>query len=418
MYDLIVVGGGLTGVAAAVAAKREGVEKVLLIEQSGFLCGAPGMNYVNPFMPYQLKQKDGSKDWLSKGMFKEIMERLRSKNGIAYEYGCPVFNEEILKIVMDELTDDYDVEVLFHAKLIAAQCSDGKVTSVTVAGKSGQLKLEAKYFIDATGDADLSAFAGFPYHVGREDGLCQPMTLCFRIGNIDQEKFDQDERRRAQDLYKQYQAEGKITNPRENILIFKHAMPDVLHFNTTRVIKHNPVDMWDLSKAEKIARKQMYEMYTFLKENIKGFEDSVLMSSAPAIGVRESRMIDGEYTLKVEDLTSFTKFEDGIAACNYDIDIHSPDGSGTSHWYFPDGEYYTIPYRCLIPKDSKNLLTAGRCISSTHEAQASYRIMPVCATLGEAAGLAIGLAVKENQNVKDVDTISLRAKLKENGAFF
>ena len=162
----------------------------------------------------------------------------------------------------------------------------------------------------------------------------------------------------------------------------------------------------------------MYEMYTFLKENIKGFEDCVLMSSAPAIGVRESRMIDGEYTLKVEDLTSFTKFEDGIAACNYDIDIHSPDGSGTSHWYFPDGEYYTIPYRCLIPKDSQNLLTAGRCISSTHEAQASFRIMPVCATLGEAAGLAIGLAVKNNQNVKDVDTDVLRAKLKENGAFF
>lgn len=418
MYDLIVVGGGLTGVAAAVAAKREGVEKVLLIEKSGFLCGAPGMNYVNPFMPYQLKQEDGSRDWLSRGMFKEIMDRLRAKNGIAYDFWSPVFNEEILKIVMDDLTDDYGIEVLFHAKLIDAQCSDGKVTSVTVAGKSGQLKLEAKYFIDATGDADLSAFAGFPYHVGREDGLCQPMTLCFRIGNIDQEKFDQDERRRAQDLYKQYQAEGKITNPRENILIFKHAMPDVLHFNTTRVIKHNPVDMWDLSKAEKIARKQMYEMYTFLKENIKGFEDSVLMSSAPAIGVRESRMIDGEYTLKVEDLTSFTKFEDGIAACNYDIDIHSPDGSGTSHWYFPDGTYYTIPYRCLIPKDSKNLLTAGRCISSTHEAQASFRIMPVCATLGEAAGLAIGLAVKENQNVKDVNTDVLRAKLKENGAFF
>lgn len=418
MYDLIVVGGGLTGVAAAVAAKREGVEKVLLIEKSGFLCGAPGTNYVNPFMPYQLKQEDGTRDWLSRGMFKEIMERLRAKNGIAHDFWSPVFNEEILKIVMDDLTDDYGVEVLFHAKLIDAQCGDGKVTSVTVAGKSGLLKLEAKYFIDATGDADLSAFAGFPYHVGREDGLCQPMTLCFRIGNIDQEKFDQDERRRAQDLYKQYQAEGKITNPRENILIFRHAMPDVLHFNTTRVIKHNPVDMWDLSKAEKIARKQMYEMYTFLKENIKGFEDSVLMSSAPAIGVRESRMIDGEYTLKVEDLTSFTKFEDGIAACNYDIDIHSPDGSGTSHWYFPDGTYYTIPYRCLIPKDSKNLLTAGRCISSTHEAQASFRIMPVCATIGEAAGLAIGLAVKENQNVKDVNTDVLRAKLKENGAFF
>lgn len=421
MYDLIVVGGGLTGVAAAVAAKREGVEKVLLIEQSGFLGGAPGMNYVNPFMPYQLvvgEDKTKDREWLSKGMFKEVLTRLREKNGVPYDHWSPVFNEEILKIIMDELTDEYGVEVLFHAKLVDVACVDGKVNSVTVAGKSGQLTLEAKYFVDATGDADLSAFAGFPFHLGREDGLCQPMTLCFRIGNIDTEAFSGEERQRAQALYKEYQAAGKITNPRENILIFKHALPGVLHFNTTRVVKHNPTDMWDVSKAEKIARKQMYEMYNFLKDNICGFENSVLLSSAPAIGVRESRMIDGEYTLTVEDLTSFTKFEDGIAACNYDIDIHSPDGSGTSHWYFPDGTYYTIPYRCLIPKNSKNLLTAGRCISSTHEAQASYRIMPVCCTLGEAAGVAIGLAVKNSANVKDVDTTTLRAKLKEYDAFF
>ena len=132
------------------------------------------------------------------------------------------------------------------------------------------------------------------------------------------------------------------------------------------------------------------------------------------IGVRESRMIDGEYTLTKEDLLACARFDDSIAVCNYDIDIHSPDGSGTSHYYFPKGEYYTIPYRCLIPKNAENLLVAGRCVSATHDAQASLRIMPTCATLGDAAGIAASIA--SNGNVRSVDTNELRKILKEKGA--
>ena len=127
-------------------------------------------------------------------------------------------------------------------------------------------------------------------------------------------------------------------------------------------------------------------------------------------------MIEGEYILTQEDLLAFTKFEDSIAACNYDIDIHNPSGSGTSHYYFPHGEYYTIPYRCLTPKGTDNLLVAGRCISSTHEAQASYRIMPTCATLGQAAGCAAAMAVQNQCGVKEIDIKALQALLTENGA--
>ena len=131
------------------------------------------------------------------------------------------------------------------------------------------------------------------------------------------------------------------------------------------------------------------------------------------IGVRESRMIEGEYVLTQEDLMACTKFEDGVVCCNYDIDIHNPEGSGTSHYFFEDGEYYTIPYRCLIPRGSRNLLVAGRCISSTHEAQASYRIMPVCCCLGEAAGIAAARCGKENADVPDIDMRGYREELKQ-----
>jgi len=161
----------------------------------------------------------------------------------------------------------------------------------------------------------------------------------------------------------------------------------------------------------------MFEMYEFLKANIEGFENADIAFSAPQIGVRESRMIDGLHMLNEEELKACTKFDDAIAAGNYDIDIHNPAGSGTSHYYFKDGEYYTIPYRCLIPKNADNLLVAGRCISSTHEAQASYRIMPIVTTLGQAAGVAAAVSLKQNVCPKDADIREIQRILKENGAF-
>ena len=154
-----------------------------------------------------------------------------------------------------------------------------------------------------------------------------------------------------------------------------------------------------------------------MKKHADGLENSFLMMTAPQIGVRESRMIVGEYVLKEADLRAFTKFDDGIAACNYDIDIHNPEGTGTSHYYFPEGEYYTIPYRSLIPKECSNMLVAGRCISSDHGAQASYRIMPVVCCIGEAAGTAIALASTDRADVRYIDVRKLQDRLRSNGAF-
>ena len=411
-WDLIVVGGGLTGVAAAVSARRQGLE-VLLIEKAGFLGGAPGTLLINPFMPYSTTV-DGKRFELSRGFFSELRVLLKELGG--YKDGREDIHEEYVKLALDRLVMKEGVRPLLHAVLCGVEKDGETLTAVKVVTKAGVLTFRGRYFIDSTGDADLAVAAGCPYHLGRPDGLCQPMTLCFRIGNVDIPTF-QKNRQAMQEKYKQFQAEGKIKNPRENALIFNTLVDGVLHFNTTRVVKHNPTDPFDVTEAEMIAREQMFEMYYFLRDNCPGFEHSQLLYSAGEIGARESRMIDGEYLLTETDLRDCVKFDDAIAAGNYDIDIHNPEGTGTSHYYFPAGTWYTIPYRSLLPKNADNLLVAGRCISSTHEAQASYRVMPIVTTLGQAAGVAAAVAAKAGVGVKDVDVGKVQEILVENGAF-
>lgn len=414
-YNLVVAGGGLSGVAAAVSAAREGL-KVLLVEKSGCLSGAISNNLVYPFMPYwttNIKNKDAAKKYLSQGIFKEMKERHDR-----YVDDCKdhEFNSEYFKIVLDDMTAEAGVDVLFHAVVYDVKNDNRKITAVEITAKAQKITVEADFFIDATGDGDLFYLAGCDYQLGREsDSLCQPMTTCFRMSGVDLDLFT-EERPRLQELYKEKQAKGEITNPRENILVFFGVGEDVLHFNSTRVVKLNPTNPFDVSKAEVIARKQIHELICFLRENSNAFHESALISVAVNIGVRESRKLKGVHILTGDELINCTRFEDSIALGNYDIDIHSPTGTGTSHRYFGEGEFYTIPYRTLLPKEYDNLLVAGRCISVTHEAQASVRIMPICCCLGEAAGTAVAIAHNTDKNVHTVDIKALQKKLIENGA--
>lgn len=416
-YDIIVAGGGFAGAAAAIAASRCG-SSVLLFDKSNCLGGAAANCLVNPFMPYAT-HVDGEVKKLSAGIFKEIRDRLdemRQITGEMLHSDSPTFSEEHLKLVLNRMALESGVNLLFHAYLSDVTCEDGKITSLTVATKAGNISLCADYYIDATGDADLAVQSGCQYHLGRPaDNLCQPMTLCFRLSNVDLEKFAA-ERPHMQELYKQFQAEGKIKNPRENILIFPTVQANGLHFNSTRIVKLNPVDPFDVTRAEIEAREQVLELYLFLKENLESMKHAELVSTAAEIGVRESRMIDGLHLLTGTELKECTRFEDSIACGNYDIDVHNPEGSGTSHYYFPDGQYYEIPYRSLLPKEISNLLVAGRCISADHDAQASIRIMPIVCSLGEAAGVGASVAAKEGvapaqANIKEIQRI-----LVENGA--
>ncbi len=413
-YDLIVAGGGLSGVAAAVSAAREGL-KVLLTEKSGCLGGAISNCLIYPFMPYWTRtDKDNkNKQYLSQGIFKEM--KIRHDK---YVSDCKdhEFNSEYLKIVLDDMTTEAGVDVLFHGVVYDVKITDRQITAVDITAKSQHITAEADFFIDATGDGDLFFLAGCDFQLGREsDGFCQPMTTCFRMSGVDLDLFTED-RPRLQELYKEKQAKGEITNPRENILVFFGVGEDVLHFNTTRVIKLDPTNPFDVSRAEVIARRQIHELVSFLKDNSKAFDESALISIAVNIGVRESRKLKGVHILTADELIDCTRFEDSVALGNYDIDIHNPTGTGTSHRYFGDGEYYTIPYRSLLPKEFDNLLVAGRCISATHEAQASVRILPICCCLGEAAGTAAALAHKTNKNAHTVDIKNLQKKLTENGA--
>ncbi|MBR2907074.1 MAG: FAD-dependent oxidoreductase [Clostridia bacterium] len=410
-YDLAVIGGGFAGVAAALAAARGGA-KVLIVEKSNCLGGAAVNCLVNPFMPYWTKI-DGKRVDLSTGIFKEIHDRLEERNAMKKES----FLEEELKYILNEMVIEANIDLLFHAYIFRANTCADRIVSVTVATKSGEMQIEADYFIDATGDAQLAYLAGCPTVLGREpDHLCQPMTLCFRVGNVDVDKFFAS-RERLKISHAQSLAAGELINPRENILVFRTPIHNVLHFNTTRVVRKNPTSPEEVTEAEVLARKQVYEIYDFMKRHADGLENSFLMMTAAEIGVRESRMIVGDYVLTEQDCKNCVKFEDAIAACNYDIDIHNPEGTGTSHYYFPAGAYYTIPYRSLIPKNINNMLVAGRCISSDHGAQASYRIMPVVCCIGEAAGSAIGLAARSGCSVRDINPKDLQSVLKKNRAY-
>lgn len=413
-YNLVIVGGGFAGCSAALSAAREGMS-VLIIDNGNALGGTSVNCLVIPFMRYWTKI-NGERYDLCAGNFAKICNEMQKLGDKAIRNN--LFNEEYLKICLNRMLTDAGVELLFHSFVSGAEVDGKTVKSVEITNKSGKMNVSADYFIDASGDADLAYLAGFPFRLGREsDGLCQPMTLCFRMANVDMDLF-REERAAIDKLYKEYKEQGKIKNPREDVLPFTTLANGVLHLNSTRVVKLDPTNAFDVTKAEIEAREQMYELFCFLRDNFESCKNSTLISSGAAIGVRESRMIDGEYVLTGDDLKNCVRFDDSVAFGNYDIDIHNPEGSGTSHYFFDDGKYYTIPYRALIPKGAENMIVAGRCISVDHDAQASVRIMPIVCCIGEAAGCAAAVAFKEGCAVKNADVSKIQELLKSNDARF
>lgn len=411
-FDVIVAGGGPGGIAAAIASAREGA-KTLLVERYGFLGGAGTAMMVNPWMSY--RAGDGGEQIIF-GVLQELIDGMSELGMYGHPKARNAFDPEALKVVAERLCLEAGVTLLYHTFLAGVNMgSEGNIRSIRLANKSGLVDLSARMYVDATGDADLAALAGAVVEKGREvDSHCQPMTLNFRMADVDIPRMpDKNEITR---LFLEAKERGELDCPREDVLWFYANQPDVIHFNTTRVILKDATDPWQLTEAEIEGRRQVQQLVAFLKKDVAGFENAYLQTTAPQIGVRESRRVIGEHVLTAEELLSACKFDDCVARGAYPVDIHNPTGSGTIIRKLKPGEWYDIPLRSLIPLKLDNLLVGGRPISATHEAHSAIRVQPIAIAIGQAAGTAAALCVKDNVSPREIQVGKVQQSLQNQGA--
>lgn len=443
-WDVIVVGGGVAGSIAAVASARNGA-KTLLVERDACLGGTMTNGMVGPMMTFH-----SDKEQVIKGLAQEVVDHLMELGASpghifdtsGYVPTVTPFDTESLKLVLQRMAVQSGVTLLFHSLVEEVVKEGDSISGVRIRGKQGVELHRAKVVIDASGDGDVAIQAGAPVEQGREgDGLVQPVSLMFKMTDVDIESLvdylqEHPEVARLSSrgtkayigqqliavaafdkiLQQSIQA-GEIPFHREHVLFFSTNNPRDVIINMSRVQKINPVDAWDLTRAEVEAREQIFAVERFLKSRIPGFTYSRIVSSGSRIGIRESRRVMGEYKLTAQDILNSCTFEDGIARSAYPIDIHAPDPNEPHvDQFVKKGESYEIPYRSLVAKGVENLLVAGRCISTTHEAQASTRVSPVCMAIGQAAGTAAALSLKDQVSIRRVDVQKLRKLLVEQGA--
>ncbi len=440
--DVLVVGGGPAGLGAAIGAADAGA-RVVLAERYGFLGGNATAALVMPLMSFHtyqpasgkgkrlrlLPEDQGPGDPVVGGVLQHLLNRLvqagaATKPSEATGYVVP-FDPEIFKLVALEMLDAAGVELLLHA-LASGTINDGPLQGVVFETKSGPLVIRARVVIDCTGDGDVAAQAGAPFELGRvEDGLMQPMTLMFRMVEFNRSRFAAYVREHPDqwhgvhglwDLVQRATAAGELELPREDVLFFATPHPREVSVNSTRVTGVSGIDAWDLTYAEWLSHRQMRQVASFLRRYVPGFEKSYLAQSGVNIGVRETRRILGEYQLTAEDVLQARKFDDGIARAAYPLDIHNPLGSGTVLKRLPVGESYDIPLRCLVPRGVDGLLVAGRCISGTHAAHSSYRVMPVAMATGQAAGVCAALAARGAIAPRALPAGEVQQELRRQGA--
>lgn len=406
--DVIVVGGGPGGIGAAVAAARQGA-RTLLCEQYGFLGGMASAGLVNPFMP---NGKDGRR--FDSGIHEEWVNLMKEMGGAGGSRGDTICHETA-KLAAEVLCKGASVELLYHVVLDRPLMDGAAIDCVLMLGKSGLTAHRAKVFVDTTGDADLAARAGCTIEYGRaEDGGTQPMTLSFDVAGIDLDRVEWGEVNR---LYDKAREEGRLTCPRENVLHFRTLEGDRIHFNTTRIVGRDATDTLSLSEAEIEGRRQVMDYMAFFRRDLAGFENCRLHAMGANIGVRESRRVRGQAYVTRDDYRRCAKYPDSICRVNYNIDIHNPAGGGTEHERLPEGEWYEIPYGCVVPLGVDNLLVGGRPISVDHGVHSSMRVMPPANTIGQACGTAAAMAVAQGLLPRDVDGVAVHNSLVEQGVW-
>lgn len=442
--DVLVIGGGPSGLCAAIASARAGA-KTMLIEQGGYCGGMATAGLVAPFMTCY---DSGGNTMLIRGLFEEIVDRLIAMNGAIHPSKVPTssaftsyitaghihvtpFKAEALKLLADRMLAEAGVEVLYHTSFVDAVSVGERVERVIVAKKEGLCAIEAKVIVDCTGDGDCAVAAGVPYTMGNGEGRIQPATMFFRVGNVDSAKVEVDIQANLDNFYRKDGVNYRsmhwwVSKAREagdwklnrvSIGLFRGVEEDEWSINTSRIMGIDGTKSDSLTYGEKVGREQVDEIFAFLKKYVPGFENSKLLQSGSTLGIRETRHIHGVKTMVLDDVLECRVPEDSIMIAANSVDVHGRFGP-TSNEYItiPEGKYYGIPYGCLVPKNCSNLLVAGRCVSAESEAAGAIRVMPPCMGMGQAAGTAAALACLSNIDVRLLDVQKLRVELEKNGA--
>lgn len=407
--DVLVAGSGPAGVAAAVMAGRMG-RRVTLVEQAGAVGGVSTVGLMSHFT-----------GTVTSRLYDEMLERQHTLCRRPAGFERTIINPEALKTVYLDMLTEAGVQIRLYTFLSDVIVKDGTVRGAVLQSKSGRQYLPADVLIDCTGDGDAAAKAGAAYVVGREtDGKMQPATLMFKVAGVEYDRavfpgsFETTVETPKGEL--QALAREKMTAPLGHVLLYPTDLPGVVTVNMTNVLDIDGTQSEDLTRAEIVCRKQMFEVEAFLREYAPGYERCYIIDSASLIGIRETRHFVGEKRLEREDIETARFYEDwAVRGAQFNFDVHNISGAGLDETgvqkKFKQRSGYTIPYGCLIPKGLKNVLLAGRCISGSHIAHSNFRAMPICFGMGEAAGVAAALAARGGTDVRDIDLAELQAVL-------
>ena len=411
-YDVVVLGGGPSGVSAAVSAAREGV-RTLLVESQPCLGGMATGGLVGPFMT--VYDRDGNEKIVG-GIFDEIVERLKKYSAVIppqevgaatvytshiekYHSHVTPFNSFYLEIVLDEMVRESGVELLCYTSFSDCIVENGKINYVVLNALEGMICVKGNVFIDCTGNAALAEAAGAPTYKGEEEsGIPQPGTLMFEVGGVDDKEYT-----------------ALAARPERPVKAYKTPTSGRYKVNHYHVYDVDAANSKSMTDAHSKARYQVLDAYSVLKDKTRGFEEAELLQVAHLLGIRESRHIEGEYKITVRDVSEGTRFEDRIAVYGFGMDIHNRKATEFGNFKIEVAERYYIPYRSLLPKSCKNLLVAGKTLSCQSQAVGGMRCMPAVMSIGQAAGIAAAMAVGANSCPASVDISELQNKIKATG---
>jgi glycine/D-amino acid oxidase-like deaminating enzyme len=433
-FDVVVCGGGPTGCAAALSARRAGLT-VLLVENQGQLGGMGTSGLVSHWLGG--RTADGR--WIVGGIFREMSEEAAAQGfallpqetaGVKYPphgwfnglvHGVP-FDPFAMAAYLDRKMLAAGVEILFDTRVVEAAVADGRIRHLFLANKAGIQAVAARAVIDATGDADVAARAGCPTVLGRDgDHLMTPTTLMFHVDNVDQTALaayiQEKESPRLKELILALRASGEWTFPYEIFISVQLQEPGVMMINTSRLVGIDGTDPHSLTQGLIQGRAETQQLLALMRKHIPGCARARIKAVASLLGVRETRRIVGDYVLSVDDLITGKAFADTIGLSGYGWDLPDPKRPSHQPMHGVKAPYPTpIPYRVMVPRAVQNLICPGRAVSVERDVLGPLRVMAPVMAMGEAAGLAAVQVVARGLAFAEVDVPRLRAELKTQGA--